>query len=357
MAQQGTDRANTTVPRRAFLKGSAFGLGMGAWTAARGRPRASVPSEPDRAQNRLPREVWIATVSQAGLEAADPDGMVQKVLGAAESLASQKPDIVCLPETFAFWNVPAPGSIRETAESPPGRITRPFARFAREHGCYVVCPTYTRQGDRCYNAAVLFDRNGNVMGEYRKIHPTEGEIEEGMTPGPLDPPVFRTDVGLVGLQICFDIQWDDGWDALRRAGAEIIFWPSAFAGGAMVNTRAWQNRCVVVSSTQKDTAKICDVSGEEVARTGRWNPNGVCAPVNLEKAFLHTWPYVRHFRDIEAKYGRRIRLRTFHEEEWTILESRSPDVKVADVLEEFDLKTMEEHLRSAGRKQESARKP
>jgi hypothetical protein len=178
------------------------------------------------------------------------------------------------------------------------------------------------------------------------MHPTTGEMERGVIAGPLDPPVFKTDFGTIGAQICFDIEWTESWQKLRQAGAEIVFWPSAYPGGSMVNAKAWQNKYCVVSSTNKDTTKICDVSGEDVAKTSRWN-HWVCSPVNLEKAFLHTWPYVRRFGDIQAKYGRKVRIRTFAEEEWSIIESRSPDVQIADVMQEFDLKTHEEHISRA----------
>lgn len=63
----------------------------------------------------------------------------------------------------------------------------------------------------------------------------------------------------------------------------------------------------------------------------------VCAPVNLEKAFLHTWPHVRRFGEIQAKYDRKVRIHNFAEEEWSIIESRSPEVKIADHLWEFEL--------------------
>jgi hypothetical protein len=69
--------------------------------------------------------------------------------------------------------------------------------------------------------------------------------------------------------------------------------------------------------------------------------------VNLEKAFLHSWPFCRRFPEIQAKYGRKVSIRTFHEEEWTIIESLDPDVRIADVLEEFDLKTHEQHIGEA----------
>ena len=134
------------------------------------------------------------------------------------------------------------------------------------------------------------------------MHPTVGEIEGQIMPGSAKPPVFKTDIGVLGAQICFDIEWYDGWRRLREAGAELVFWPSAFAGGMMVNTHAWQNKYCVVSSTRKGTTKICDIDGRTIACTGQYD-KWVCAPVNLEKALLHSWPFCRRFGEIRAKYG------------------------------------------------------
>jgi predicted amidohydrolase len=219
----------------------------------------------------------------------------------------------------------------------------------------VVYPVYTRENGKTFNSAVFIDRQGNRMGEFRKIHLTEGEIESGLTPGPLQPPVFKTDFGIVGAQICFDIEWDDGWKALRKQGAELVFWPSAFAGGQAVNTKAWQNKYIVVSSTRKDTSKICDITCEVIAQTGIWDKNLICAPVNLEKAFIHSWPYAQRFDEIRAKYGRKVRFVTLHEEEWSIIESLSPDVRIKDILSEFEIRTYEQMMSDAEIAQNKAR--
>jgi len=289
------------------------------------------------------------------MTATDYKDMMRKMLKRLEEMVSYEPDIICLPEVFAFEKLSSGRPpVSQVAEAPLGEITGPFAECALKHHCYIVCPTYTKQDGHYYNSAVFIDRQGKVLGEYRKMHPTIGEMEQEVTPGPLDPPVFQTDFGIVGAQICFDIEWYDGWQKLRRAGAEIVFWPSAFAGGRAVNAKAWQNKFVVVSSTHKDTSKICDISGEVVAATGRWS-EWVCAPVNLEKAFLHTWPFCQRFDQIQAKYGRNIRIETLYEEEWTLIESRSPDVRVADVLKEFDCETYEDVIEGADKMQRKNR--
>ena len=343
------------ITRRNFLQKTSLGFGLVALGGARKGSAANRPIKPRPRASRLPREVWIATISQNRMEAKDFEGMIKKMLGRMEQVVSYQPDIICLPEVFPFVNLSSPRPpVSQVAEVPIGEISQPFAEFARKYHCYVVCPIYTKEDGHCYNAAVFIDSQGRLLGEYRKIHPTIGEMDNGVTPGPVQPPVFKTAFGIVGAQICFDIEWYDGWQNLRKAGAEMVFWPSAFGGGSAVNTKAWQNKYVVVSSTRKDTSKICDISGEEIASTGRWN-DWVCAPVNLEKAFLHTWPFCRRFQEVQAKYGRKIHIRTFHEEEWTIIESRSPDVKVSDVLREFEFQTHEELIQAAEKSQRKAR--
>jgi predicted amidohydrolase len=221
-------------------------------------------------------------------------------------------------------------------------LLKEFMVFARTNHCYLICPVLTCENGKIYNSAVVIDRQGNRMGEYRKMYLPDDEVTMRLTPGPLQPPVFKADFGIFGIQICYDINWNQGWESLRQQGAEIVFWPSAFAGGQMINTKAWQNKYVVVSST-RDKSKICDISGELVAQTGVvGDMNFICAPVNLEKVFLHSWPFSLRFDEIKAKYGRKIRIINHHEEQWSIIESLSPDVRVKDVLKEFELRNFEQ---------------
>lgn len=334
------------VTRRDFLCRSALGAGAGAAGLVPGAAISQPPGQPAR----LPREVWVATFSQREVRAEDPWDMQRKILAHMEAVVPYQPDVVCLPETFATAQVRNKPPVEEIAERPLGPYSAPFAEFAKRNRCYVIVPIHTRDDKGIYNSAIFFDREGGVVGEYRKMRPTENELAKGISPGPLDPPVFRTDFGLVGAQICFDVEYPEGPRRLMEKGAEIIFFPAAFAGGQMVTTMAWQTRAHVVSSTRKDTARICDITGEEIARTGTWNPNWAIASVNLEKAFLHSWPYSRRFPEVQAKYGRKLRITNFQEEEWSVIESLDPEVRVADVMREFGLKTREEHLAAADQK-------
>jgi len=343
---------NNTSSRRGFLKKLAMTTGIAASSPYAFADNATV--QEDRT-NKLPREVWVAGISQMGLHTKTPELMVGEIVHILNDVSVYRPDVICLPEAFPTSNIGKKTNLPEKLEISE-KVLQQFSGLAKQYGCYLICPVFTSEGGKAYNSAVVLNREGARLGEYRKIHLTEGEIETGLTPGPLTPPVFQTDFGKIGVQICFDILWDDGWSRLREQGAELVFWPSAFAGGQMVNTKAWQHKYAVVSGTRGNTAKLCDISGVVIAQTGSYDKNFFCAPINLEKAFLHSWPYNRHFGEIRKKYGRKVRITTFHEEEWSIIESLSPDVFVADILQEFGLKTHEQHTHDAETAQINARK-
>ena len=340
------------VSRRGFLGSASVGLGSTLGAAALGasscaaRPAASADS------GRLPREVWVASITQNDLWADNYEQMTDMLIERMEEVASLNPDIICLPEVSPFNNLTGGRpDLKQIVGEMAGPVTAKIAEFAREHNCYVWCPVYTEQDGRCYNSLVLIDRQGKTVGEYHKMHPTVGECNKGIYPGTAEPPVFQTDFGKIGAQICFDIESIDGWQYLQQAGAEIVFWSSAFGGGKKLNMLAGLHRYNIVSSTIKGASQICDIAGETVACTGLWQ-QWLCAPVNLERAYLHSWPFYREFGKIRKKYGQAVRIKTYHEEEWSIIESRSPDLKVADILKEFNIKTYDEVVGEATARQQ-----
>lgn len=326
-----------SISRRNFLGKTVSAAGLTLGSVGLADASQTTENQP----SKLPREVWIATVSQMDLNEKISEDMLDLILKILEDAIIYQPDIICLPEVFATSMTEKTYTLAEKVKKSKIAIDK-FSAFAKQNNCYLICPVFTTEHEKVYNSAVVIDRNGKQMGEYRKIHPTDYEIEAGITPGPLTPPVFKTDFGVIGVQICFDMLWNDGWESLKKQGAEMVFWASAYAGGETVNTRAWENKYVVVSSTRRNTSKICDIAGEVVARTGRWDKNLICGSVNLEKMFLHAWPYVNQFDEVRKKYGKKVKITNYDEEEWSIIESLSPDIKVKDILTEFDFKTLEQ---------------
>jgi predicted amidohydrolase len=201
-----------------------FGAVVAGTLAASGTSPASARPSVGGEVRRFPREVWVASVCSAGLKAQNTQELCKKMLSRMEEVAPYQPDIICTPEVFPYFGLPGgKPSVPAVAEERSGPVLDQFAGFARRHRCYVICSTYTKEAGRYYNAAVLFDRQGRYVGEYRKINPDEGDMALGCTPGPLQPPVFETDFGTIGMQICYDANWYDNWRRLSDAGAKIVF--------------------------------------------------------------------------------------------------------------------------------------
>jgi beta-ureidopropionase len=113
------------------------------------------------------------------------------------------------------------------------------------------------------NSAVLPERKGPIIGQYNKTHPTEEELTEGTRPGEnVCSPVLKTDFGVIGVLICFDVNWRDQWRYLKEQGVQIVFWPSAYPAGRQLPALALVNQYYIVSSTMDGAAHIYDITGE-----------------------------------------------------------------------------------------------
>ena len=103
--------------------------------------------------------------------------------------------------------------------------------LARELGMVLVVPVFEQeQAGVYYNCAFVVDADGTYLGKYRKTHipQVQGFLEKYyFRPGNLGYPVFQTAVGPIGVYICYDRHFPEGWRALGLAGARIVFNPSA----------------------------------------------------------------------------------------------------------------------------------
>ncbi len=128
------------------------------------------------------------------------------------------------------------------AESVPGPTVDRFAALAKELGIVMVLPVYEEdQPGVLYNTAAVIDADGSYLGKYRKHHiPHLPKFWEKFyfRPGNLGYPVFETAVGTIGVNICYDRHFPEGWRVLGLAGAEIVFNPNATAPG--ISNKLWE---------------------------------------------------------------------------------------------------------------------
>jgi len=284
--------------------------------------------------------VRVVTISQAELHGDRLDDTMSRLTQAAVF----RPDIACLPEVFSD----------RTPEVVPGPVTERLARWAREHSSYVIFGLKTSVGGRVYNSAVLIDRTGRVAGRYDKMHPTENELAEGTTPGDTDQSVFETDFGTIGVQICFDINWWDNWKRLRRKGAKIVFFPSAYPAARQLSALALMNQCYIVSSARRGSSKIYDISGDVLASSGN-HQQWAAAALPLGKRLFEVDFHAKKVRQIQEKYGSRVEVVWFHDDDWFTLASLDPDLTTEDVISEFGLTPLDDYRVRAARAVDKAR--
>jgi predicted amidohydrolase len=301
----------------------------------------------DKKTDRLPREVIVAGIDLRGIWPVDTiDERINDILERMEKVYVYEPDLICLPETFQTSWVREERKTEDYAEdeTSPGPVTRIIAGEAKKQNCYIVCPLVTESEGRYYNSAVLINRQGEIDGVYHKAHLVPSEIHEGkLTPGTLEPPVFQTDFGKLGMQICYDANWFDCWEHLKKQGAEIICFPSQAPFINVLKHHAWLNQAYIVSSTGEGS-RIIDISGDEIAVSGQFE-RWVCDSINLDKVLIHVWPYIRKVNDIREKYGQKVKIEIYHPENWMTFESRDPEVKVREILLEYEILTYDEHLK------------
>jgi N-carbamoylputrescine amidase len=121
--------------------------------------------------------------------------------------------------------------IFDLAEPIPGPTSDHFSALAGELGIVLVCSLFERRAAGIYhNTAVVFERDGQTAGIYRKMHiPDDPGYNEKFyfTPGDLGFTPIKTSVGTLGVLVCWDQWYPEAARLMALAGAEILIYPTA----------------------------------------------------------------------------------------------------------------------------------
>jgi len=158
----------------------------------------------------------------------------EKVESFIKENAWYKPDLIVLPEVF---NTGIDHRyFHKCAEAvPEGETTEFFSKIAKKYKTNIISGSFVEkcEGEVCQykNTSVVFDRHGEILGKYQKIHMFNSYgTNEGDYFSSGDTAVaVQTDIGKIGLSICFDIRFPELYRTLTYAGAEIIICAAAWA--------------------------------------------------------------------------------------------------------------------------------
>lgn len=230
--------------------------------------------------------------------------------------------LVVLPEVFA-WR--GPYDAETSARSPiPGPVSDFLCALAAERGLTLVGGSFLERSDdprRSFNTSLLIDPQGTIRAVYRKMHLFDVDLPGQVTvresdariPG-ADVVTASTDVGTLGMSICYDLRFPELFRRLAMAGATIVTIPSAFTaytGAAhwepLLRARAIENQVFVIAPNQTGTSPhgfrdyghsmIVDPWGTVLARAGE-EETVVTAELDLDHLarVRREMPCLRHAR-------------------------------------------------------------
>jgi N-carbamoylputrescine amidase len=163
----------------------------------------------------------------------DPAKNLKKALARIAAAAKQGATVVCLQELFRsqYFCQTEDTALFALAEPIPGPTTKKLAAAARKHKVVLVASLFERRAAGVYhNTAVIFDRDGDVVGTYRKMHIPDDPLyyeKFYFTPGDLGFRVHKTAAAQCGVLVCWDQWFPEAARLTALQGAQLLFYPTA----------------------------------------------------------------------------------------------------------------------------------
>lgn len=183
----------------------------------------------------------------------------------AEAMAG-KPDVIVLPE---LWDLGFfPKNALELGDI-DGKLAQEFLQEqAKKHhvnivGGSIVC----RKGDQIFNTQYVYDRSGEKISEYSKVHLFSPSGEHLAFEAGDQLSIYELDGVKVGSIICYDLRFGEWVRMNALAGAQVLFAPAAWPHPRLNHwrllsqVRAIENQFFVVSVNHSGQAYALDFCG------------------------------------------------------------------------------------------------
>ncbi|RUO71936.1 carbon-nitrogen hydrolase family protein [Idiomarina ramblicola] len=196
----------------------------------------------------------------------DPQDNLATVAQLLEQLPAARPQLVVLPEAFCCFGAGDRAQLDMAETYQDGKVQRQLASLAKTHGIYLVGGTLPiKAGERFSAASLLFGPDGTIVNRYDKIHLFDVDVadntknyrESKWTQPGAKVVTAATDLGVVGMSVCYDLRFPELFRALRQAGSDIIVLPSGFTQvtgkahwHALVRARAIEQQIFIVAPNQ-----------------------------------------------------------------------------------------------------------
>ncbi|HEX2527009.1 MAG TPA: carbon-nitrogen hydrolase family protein [Geminicoccus sp.] len=222
------------------------------------------------------------TLFQGPEKAGTPAENMERV---AEAAAHVEEGLLVCPEMFLSGYAIGREAAERLAEPVDGPSAKRAAMIARATGTALLYGYPERGADgKVYNAAILIDRHGNTLLNYRKSHLFTDLDRSMFQEGDGHSPVVELDGFKVGVLICYDVEFPEAVRSLALAGADLVVVPTALMqpydviARTIVPARAVENQVFIAYADHcgvEADLDYCGLScivgpdGVDLARAGR----------------------------------------------------------------------------------------
>ena len=204
------------------------------------------------------------TLVQYNVSAVNADNLQRAIDLVRQAVAADRPDLVILPEMSSFMSGD-PDKKQAGAEEIGGTFTKTMSALAAELNVNLNIGSVveSRQG-RYYNTSAVYGRDGQLLGQYSKIHRFDVSLPNGIEARESASVEAGTEVVVrnvedlpVGFAICYDLRFAELFRQLAEAGALLIVLPSAFLQTTgmdhwevLIRARAIETQCYLAAPNQ-----------------------------------------------------------------------------------------------------------
>ena len=175
--------------------------------------------------------VTVAAIQSA--VTADMNVNLIKTAKMVEQAAKKGAKIICLQELYRTVYFPQYENEKKDdySETIPGESTKVFSAIAKKYKAVIVVPIFEKDNEgRFHNSAVVINAVGKLLPTYRKVHIPQDplfyeknyfeESDDGYR-------IYKTQYGTFAVLICYDQWFPEAARAVKLAGADIVFYPTA----------------------------------------------------------------------------------------------------------------------------------
>lgn len=195
--------------------------------------------------------VWKVSCLQMNVEFCSPESNYEKVKSLVSENAASA-DVLVLPETWNTGFFPKE-ELEDLCDKNGEKTKALIGKLAREYGVNIVAGSVANvKNGKAYNTAYIFDRRGELVGEYDKTHLFSPMDEHKFFEKGNKVCKFTLDGKNCGIIICYDIRFPELTRCMALDGLDCLFvvaqWPNVRISHleTLVKARAIENQTFAV---------------------------------------------------------------------------------------------------------------